>query len=1202
MGSVFKRFWFRAVMLCVLVTLLFISAALADNVIILTVSDDHLASCTDENGHTLREAIEIYVRALELKGDTVQVFGSRRTSRDPAVVYSAETGTFDWTAGDESKNDAYYFRTLEQLGKTDFAFDRVVVVTGQLRNSQSRNSGKTTYPSSPDVPVMVYGAVPLSGSKTQAEAYQDASGIKFTSAGETGPDGFVRYGNTIVKEAETFDARQTLSDLMMGTFSGRIDQSGGVVTIPEAISSKSILCITGSDLSAAKLVLNGEAVYRITSDPAESSSEVWYGPSFSFGSGQLTLIEIPDGIRGNLKISDAADAELSIFYVEADDYAQKLQNASVCPAGLEYTPDGSVLLTLSDERAVQELKLIYPELSFQAQVTLLESTKTITLYSEDGKQIKWIPNPDENAELSLTLCATKDGTNLLPVQRLRYYPLSSALDALKPFISIKPSDQPVKRQEITVELTLVSAEGGQAQARRVSDWLFGAAAAVTDQAGTVVGSMTYNTGSGSFVSAPIEMPAHEGTYHWQIAVSSGPKYAIAWEKTFQTKDVVITNQSPTAEAGILPSDISISALPGENAEYAIPAGLFRDPDGDPLTVAYTVQYAGKDVREGSAAGKDGYSPEIPLSDLNQFGDWKITLTAEDNDKAVSQPVTVSLHIMDSNNAPTVDAGVREKIPEEVSLTVQPDEAASYTIPAGLFTDPDKDSLTVTCIAYYNQAQEKKEEIKSETGVSPEITISDLNKFGDWRITLTAQDKYGVPGGEVAFNIHVTDGNTAPHANPGKLPEADGTIPLLRLSDYQVILAKGLYTDNEQDNLTVWVSVTDPQDNTETVSYKGKEGSSGEWKYSLPEFGTWKFEIHAVDEHQAESEPYLFQVTLTDALKELPGMLKANPDNPEKGDSVRFELSIEWPDEYRDLKIREWLEECTVSLVDNFGAGYPMTLAENTLVFTAENVVMPTEETDLTFSASVVYDDTERPRTFDSFNTVDISIKNSAPVIIGTAAADETRFIFNLSDYQLHIPSNLFRDEENDPYTVQIDLEDGKGNVSQAATIQNGEEYDLKLPDFGSWTVRLTATDVEESASDPFTYAKVTIHDLKKIVIIAGAALLLIIAVLVTILRIRYKRNLPRFKEGDCIVFINGKGEVSPRIRMPKDDTRSFPLSGFAVSISVLLSNEQWSSLKEWMICPSKGDKPEFRKAGAKGEKGETEIELGEGLKAVVNPK
>ncbi len=117
--------------------------------------------------------------------------------------------------------------------------------------------------------------------------------------------------------------------------------------------------------------------------------------------------------------------------------------------------------------------------------------------------------------------------------------------------------------------------------------------------------------------------------------------------------------------------------------YTLPAGLFADPDGDSLTVTAKLS-DGSPLPSWLSFDGSTFTGTPPA---NFNGSVAITLTATDPSAAsVSQAFTLAINPV--NDAPVVATPV-------ASQSVNEDTAWSYTLPAGLFADPDGDSLTLT---------------------------------------------------------------------------------------------------------------------------------------------------------------------------------------------------------------------------------------------------------------------------------------------------------------------------------------------------------------------------------------------------------------------------------------------------------------------------------------------------------------------------
>ena len=1200
-----KRFRIGLLALFVLaLTFLGTSWALAENVTILTVSDDQLESMLDEKGISLRETIEAFTRALEARGDTVHVLGNKgRNGNALMLVYPDESGNFNWTIGETGKNQDNYIRTLEQLAATEFSHDRVVIFTGFLANRQ-RSNQKALDQLDDQTPVIVYGCAPMPGGKAQTEAYQEAIGRRLQGDGAEDSQGFHIFQNTAIKETESFDAEQVLNDLLAETFGWTIEQSGDEIKVPDVLASRAVLMTEGDKLGEVSFVLNGNQVYQVVTDRSSQSQDTLLGSLIPWADRQKMIVEIPEGMGGSLKISSTSDVTAKLYCMQAEDYAQRLENIQICPAGIEYAEDGSVVLNLSNDPVVQELKMIYPGLSYQAQIMLLDSAQSETLYSEDQNQITWNKAGTEKAEITVFLRDTRDGKELIPSQKIRYTPIVSMLEDMEAVISVRPAEKPGKREKIQLVMTIPETED-QAVNLAVSNWLSGAEAIVTDRTGAKVAEMIFDPGKREFISQEITTPDHSGEYRWQITLRSGESYLIDWSTTFDTQAILLENHAPLAHKEVLDTAAEQTMKPGDSFTVKIPGGLFTDPDHDPLSVHYSGYFGEELLLENTFVCEDGETEAFDIPGLDRFGNWDIRLAAEDNEKESSEEIRLEILLSDSNHSPQVDETILQGLEMEVSKSIMPGESTAFSVPAGLYADPDGDPVTIHYTVFFNNELQSEGSAASEDGASSEVKIEGLDQFGQWTIEMSAEDIYHAPGQKLTFTVKLHDGNTEPHFDSQKKPAKDRTVSILNFDDFQLAFERGMFVDDENDNLTVYVTIVDPSNRTEEYTFKGKDGVSSTWNYTPKAFGPWQCEVYATDENGKKSEVYAFRVVIEDAIPGLPGLLSVIPEHPEKGDLVRFLLKLDWQEQYQELQIREYLGACTVSLTDNYGESYEMKLSEETLSFESDEITMPYEETELTYTAVVKSGEKAEPeREFADFNKVEIQISNSAPFASAGSLPPETRYLLDLKDYELPIPAGIFTDAENDDYTVLIEIMSQDGNVSQALTINGTETASLRFSDFGSWTVRLTATDKEGSSSEPLVYAAITLHNLKMIIMVAGAALAVLMAALIVILRIRHKKNMPKYNPGDKLMFTfrNEKGkEETVSMDMPVGDTESFPLSLFVVGIPVLLNDGQWNSLKKWKVCPTKGDRPELRPIDSKNSREDrrTEMELEDGLKVSV---
>ncbi len=537
----------------------------------------------------------------------------------------------------------------------------------------------------------------------------------------------------------------------------------------------------------------------------------------------------------------------------------------------------------------------------------------------------------------------------------------------------------------------------------------------------------------------------------------------------------------------------------------------------------------------------------------------------------------------------------------ISKIVQPGDSVSVDLPQGLFTDEDGDKLTIHYSVLSNGIEIQSGTWIGENGESAAFTISGIDAFGDWTIETYAEDNDGTTSAVIKMTVSVVNGNTAPHVEESVRPQDATTVPLLRLSDYSLRIPEGLFMDDEENTLTIKGTLTN-KDNVQTpFSYSGTNGRSESWEQHLNQFGIWKVEVYAQDEHGLQSDTVSFTVELVDALESLNGTLYTNPESPGKGDRIRLELALAWPEVYELLPVREWLLNCDVVVKEAYGSEYPMTLAEDKLVFRTDEIQMPETETTLTYLVTVKSREGIEPqKEFNRYNQVTFTLSNSAPVLKdGFAAENKSAYVLDLSQYAVTVPADLFMDLEEDSFSIQIDFIDGNGNTVKGPELEGGEKTDVYLPGFGSWTVKATATDTEGKSSEQVIICQITINNLKLILFVAGGGLLLAGGIVAFILIRKRNQEKARFQDRDSIVFIQDGKPVSKQIRLAAGESKPIALTTFAFAVEILLTDTQWSNMKEWMIVPTHDEKPVFQRIG-KNAGAIHEIDLGDGLIAAIN--
>ncbi len=243
-----------------------------------------------------------------------------------------------------------------------------------------------------------------------------------------------------------------------------------------------------------------------------------------------------------------------------------------------------------------------------------------------------------------------------------------------------------------------------------------------------------------------------GTYALAVTVSDGRGGTCT--QSFNLK--VQPNHGPTVANPIPDQSLAI----GGYLNYTFPLSVFSDFDGDPRSYSATNLPVGV-FFDPSSRSFTGYPPA---------GRYTITVTATD---PFGASVSTSFNLVvgpPANQGPVLSA----IIPPQTATTGSP---WSFTLPPGLFTDPDNDALTLSVTG---------PSWLSFDGVG--TLTANPTQSGSWGIQVTASDGHGHTVKSI-FNLTVTANNGA--------PVASAAIPAQTLSqgqDWSYTLAGGTFTD------------------------------------------------------------------------------------------------------------------------------------------------------------------------------------------------------------------------------------------------------------------------------------------------------------------------------------------------------------------------------------------------------------------------
>lgn len=314
------------------------------------------------------------------------------------------------------------------------------------------------------------------------------------------------------------------------------------------------------------------------------------------------------------------------------------------------------------------------------------------------------------------------------------------------------------------------------------------------------------------------------------------------------------NRLPTRNMDV-PVASEIIVTQGDDEAVVELANSFEDPDAD-AEITYSVALVDANGEEttdlpewlifDAAAGTVTVDPayQAPAgqaggehSDKTPPGIYILRVYALDGDKldangdpVKSAPITITLEVRpdlatvtpsdgnEGNTAPAIAADIA--MPDAIEVTE--DLAFSYTLPSGLFTDADDDTLT-----YYAYLDDEGTDAPLPIWMSFSSSSGTLTgkptldeQAGTYVIHLYAVDGNGGVSPAYAMTVNVTAANDAPIAGDLVNQESGSSDGL---SSYDIA---GHFTDEEGDSLTYSYAVADADGNdiTSTATWLTMEGS------------------------------------------------------------------------------------------------------------------------------------------------------------------------------------------------------------------------------------------------------------------------------------------------------------------------------------------------------------------------------------------
>ncbi|MBQ4783279.1 hypothetical protein F9U38_22500, partial [Pectobacterium versatile] len=250
--------------------------------------------------------------------------------------------------------------------------------------------------------------------------------------------------------------------------------------------------------------------------------------------------------------------------------------------------------------------------------------------------------------------------------------------------------------------------------------------------------------------------------------------------------VTNVNDAPVVSGTIAAQSIA----QGGSLNVTVPAGTFTDPDGDTLTLSATLADGTALPAWLSFNPATGTFSGTPAS--GDIGNLTIKVTATDGSSA-SVSTTFSLTVTTVNEAPVVSGTIAaQSIAQGGNLNV--------TIPAGTFTDPDGDTLTLSATLADGTALPSWLSFNPATGTFSGTPAN--GDVGSLTIKVTATDGSNASV-STTFGLTVTNVNDA--------PVVSGTIPAQNIAQggsLNITVPADTFTDPDGDTLTLSATLAD----------------------------------------------------------------------------------------------------------------------------------------------------------------------------------------------------------------------------------------------------------------------------------------------------------------------------------------------------------------------------------------------------------
>ncbi|POE02606.1 putative Ig domain-containing protein [Pectobacterium odoriferum] len=551
--------------------------------------------------------------------------------------------------------------------------------------------------------------------------------------------------------------------------------------------------------------------------------------------------------------------------------------------------------------------------------------------------------------------------------------------------------------------------------------------------------LSFNPATGTFTGTPAN--GDVGSLTIKVTATDGSNASVS--TTFGLT-VTNVNDAPVVSGTVPPQSVAQDS----GLNFTLPSGLFTDVDaGDTLTLSATLADGTALPAWLSFNPATGTFSGTPAN--GDVGSLTIKVTATDGSNA-SVSTTFGLTVTNVNDAPVVAT----PIPAQ---SVAQDGSLSFTVPAGTFTDPDGDTLTLSATLADGTALPAWLSFNPATGTFSGTPAN--GDVGSLTIKVTATDGSNASV-STTFGLTVTNVNDA--------PVVSGTVPpqsVAQDSSLNFTLPSGLFTDADAgDTLTLSATLADGTALPSWLSFNPATGTFSGTPAS-GDIGNLTIKVTATDGSSASvSTTFSLTVTNVNEAPVVSGTIAAQ--SIAQGGNLNVTVpagTFTDPDG----------DTLTLSATLADGTALPAWLSFNPATGTFSGTPANGDVGSMTIKVTAT--DGSNASVSTTFGLTVTNV-NDAPVVSGTIAAQSIAQGGNLN---VTVPAGTFTDPDGDTLTLSATLADGTALPSWlsfnpatgtfSGTPANG--------DVGSLTIKVTATDGSNaSVSTTFGLTVTNVND------------------------------------------------------------------------------------------------------------------------------